>query len=190
VENKYVSIDIETTSDNPETGEILSFGAVIEDLKTKKPIEKLSKFHVYLKSNSHIKGNHYALAMNAPILDAISGRVKSDIEIIKHDELEFRFYDFLIKNGFQEKNFKIIITVAGKNFAGFDAQFIKKLNWNSVIFRSRVIDVGSLMWDKKSLPLPALAECKKIAKIKSEVSHDALDDAIDVIKCIRYVQGI
>jgi len=83
---------------------------------------------------------------------------------------------------------KTYITVAGKNFASFDQLFLEKLpRWKQVIaIRRRIIDPAILFvdWDNDIAP-PGLAECKRRASIEGIVTHDALDDAKDVVNLIR-----
>ena len=83
------------------------------------------------------------------------------------------------------------INVAGKNFAGFDNRFIENLKkeygmTGSLRFKSRVADPGTLYvnWFEDDA-LPGLLDCKKRADVKGEVTHDALEDAWDVIQVLR-----
>jgi hypothetical protein len=80
------------------------------------------------------------------------------------------------------------ITVAGKNFAVFDKLFLEKLpNWNDTFeLRRRFIDPATLFTDwQNDEYLPDLATCKKRAEINGIVTHDALEDAWDVIQLMR-----
>ena len=82
----------------------------------------------------------------------------------------------------------VTINVAGKNFASFDKHFLERLpRWQQVIrIRQRIIDPSVIFtnWnDDKSLP--SLFECKQRAKIDGIVTHDALEDAWDVIQLLR-----
>lgn len=88
---------------------------------------------------------------------------------------------------------KATITVAGKNFASFDKLFIEKLpRWKQAIsIRSRVIDPAIFYtdWSIDNAP-PSLAKCKERAGIKGIVTHDALEDAWDVIELMRNVYSL
>lgn len=82
----------------------------------------------------------------------------------------------------------VTINVAGKNFASFDKHFLERLpRWQQVIrIRQRIIDPSVIFtnWnDDKALP--SLFECKQRAKIDGIVTHDALEDAWDVIQLLR-----
>lgn len=86
-------------------------------------------------------------------------------------------------------------TAAGKNLGTFDFKFLDALDCEGM-FAARVLDVGSLYakegsWKDKqgNLKLPNLTQCLRYAKVKEEdakVTHDGLDDAWCVIKCVRH----
>ena len=80
------------------------------------------------------------------------------------------------------------LTVAGKNFGTFDKLFIEKLpRWQQVFkIRQRIIDPTILFTDwVNDEALPNLTTCKERAKTGGEVTHDAIDDAWDVIQLMR-----
>ena len=82
----------------------------------------------------------------------------------------------------------VTINVAGKNFASFDKLFLERLpRWQQVIrIRQRIIDPSVIFtnWNDDN-SLPSLYECKQRAKIEGIVTHDALEDAWDVIQLLR-----
>ena len=83
---------------------------------------------------------------------------------------------------------KAVITVAGKNFASFDKLFLEKLpRWKQAIkIRSRIIDPSVFYTDWKTDEAPpGLAKCKERAGIEGIVTHDAIEDAWDVILLLR-----
>lgn len=101
-----------------------------------------------------------------------------------------------------DKYTQVVLNASGKNFAGFDKLFLEKMPfWDEYIrVRHRVLDVGSLYFNPtRDSELPDLEECKnRAAKIyeskykdriklfdSMHVSHNALEDAVDVVKCIR-----
>lgn len=112
--------------------------------------------------------------------------------LVNHDEKNLTDYVKFVNNEwvpiFNNKTKPITINVAGKNFATFDKLFLEKLPWWKKIIRTRqrVIDPAVLFckWttDEK---LPSLDECKQRAEIDGYVSHNALDDAWDVIQLLR-----
>ena len=80
------------------------------------------------------------------------------------------------------------ITVAGKNFGTFDKLFLEKLpRWKQLIrTRSRLIDPSVLFVDwKNDNDLPSLNTCKERAGVSGAVTHNALEDAWDVIQVMR-----
>jgi DNA polymerase III epsilon subunit-like protein len=83
---------------------------------------------------------------------------------------------------------KTYLNCAGKNFAGFDKKFLEKLpRWKQVFsIRSRVLDPGVLFVDwKNDESIPSLDTCKQRAGIEGVVTHNAVEDAMDVVKLFR-----
>ena len=87
-----------------------------------------------------------------------------------------------------KSNTPINILCAGKNFGTFDKIFLEKLpRWNEIFrIHRRMIDPVMLYvdWTKDNV-LPNLPECKKRAGFDNSISHDALEDAWDVIQILR-----
>jgi hypothetical protein len=86
----------------------------------------------------------------------------------------------------------IVLTPAGKNFSTFDKNFIDPLlsdisrSGEIIKFRSRVLDPAILYVDwVNDDSLPSLSTCKERAGLDPLVTHDALDDAWDVIELLR-----
>jgi hypothetical protein len=132
------------------------------------------------------------------------------MQFLNEDEVVEAFYEFLYLNGMVDdvnhtgpwklgksgksvpalsSNMKpVAITCAGKNFGTFDKLFLERLpRWKQIIrTRSRILDPSILYVDwKNDSDLPSLNECKKRAGISGEVSHNALEDAWDVIQILR-----
>jgi oligoribonuclease len=127
------------------------------------------------------------------------------------DEVVEALYQFCFRNGlvdldpnFLNKQMKIVdgipypilgsnmvktyLNCAGKNFAGFDKKFLEKLpRWKQVFsIRSRVLDPGILFVDWiNDESIPSLDQCKQRAGIDGVVTHNALEDAMDVVMLIR-----
>lgn len=107
--------------------------------------------------------------------------------ITSMDNLASSFYSFLVKNGF-ESGKKIELNVAGKNFGMFDYGFIKLVPRMEELFRfkSRVLDPAILCVDwNEDKSLPSLNDCKQRNGIEGDVTHDAVEDAWDVIQVLR-----
>lgn len=83
---------------------------------------------------------------------------------------------------------KAVINVAGKNFGTFDKIFLERLpRWKQLIeVRNRILDPAILFVDwSEDRALPGLDACKKRAGIEGKVTHNALEDAIDVVNVLR-----
>jgi hypothetical protein len=134
----------------------------------------------------------------------------SDYKFYKEEDVAKEFYYFLEENGFGQgimnsggyvevKDGKhrpminnltkpIIINVAGKNFGTFDKLFLEQLPWwqKLIRVRSRILDPSILFCDwNEDDSLPSLIRCKERANIEGIVTHNALEDAWDVIELLR-----
>ena len=197
---KYVSIDIETTGLDPETCQILQIGAVIEDTLNPVPFEDLPSFKCIVEHENY-SGSPFALSLNSWILKILGGLENKT----KDERLEYRKYHNILPVGLVAKSFQmwlienclatdligpVKINAAGKNFASFDKVFLQKLpNWGAnVQIRQRILDPAILLTDwKTDESLPNLQVCIDRCKLAGEVTHDALQDAIDVVRVIRTV---
>jgi DNA polymerase III epsilon subunit-like protein len=198
---KFISIDIECTGLNPEECQVLQIGAVIEDTENPLTIEDLPKFKCIVEHQKYV-GQPVAITMNQGIF-----RILAELETLdKEGRLALRKAHNILPEGIVAKTFamwlnangivptegtkteQVRITVAGKNFATFDKLFLQKLpNWSNFIqIRQRILDPAILFMDwKNDKNLPNLGECLKRANIETDVTHDALEDAIDVVKVLR-----
>jgi DNA polymerase III epsilon subunit-like protein len=82
----------------------------------------------------------------------------------------------------------VTITCAGKNFSTFDKLFLERLpRWKQAIrIKQRVLDPAIMFVDwKQDTEVPNLNKCKERAGIKGLVTHNALEDAWDVIEVLR-----
>jgi hypothetical protein len=93
-------------------------------------------------------------------------------------------------NWVKENGIGDTINIAGKNFAVFDKLFLEQLPaWRediSYLCERRYLDPSILYVDwKTDKKLPSLDECLKRAGVNTNVTHDALQDAIDTLLCFR-----
>ena len=220
---KFISLDIETTGLDPQTCQILSIGAVIEDTLNPLPFEQLPKFHGVIK-RENISGSVFAINLNRDLLEAIkdyseakTSELKEEVEtafgakFYHEDEVVEALFQFCYDNGLVPRDPnsinntrkivngreyptltsnmpKVYLNCAGKNFAGFDKKFLELLpRWKQVFsIRSRVLDPGILFVDwANDESVPGLEECKKRAGIEGVVTHNAVEDAMDVVKLLR-----
>jgi hypothetical protein len=82
----------------------------------------------------------------------------------------------------------IHLNVAGKNFGTFDKLFLEELPWwkKLIRVRQRILDPGILFVDwQNDDTIPNLKTCKERSNIDGIVTHNALEDAWDVIQILR-----
>jgi DNA polymerase III epsilon subunit-like protein len=177
---RYVSIDIETTGLDPETCQILEIGAVWDDWT--KPIDELPVYH-RLVYHKEYRGSAYALAMNANLLRHLSGQQEPwwrDPEQVADD-----FAAWLKGCGWDGQ---AALTPAGKNFASFDRQFLKRLPRfeQAVKLSHRTLDPAILYWQpSKDDKLPDSKTCYERAGLDGKVAHNAVEDALAVVRLVR-----
>lgn len=173
---KYVVIDIETTGLDPAQDQILEFAAIIEDGHS--PIEALSRFQRVIK-HRRICGDIKALVMNSDLLKAIAG---GEVASCLPGDLGIEFAEFLATYGWDGNK---PLVCAGKNFAGFDRQFLERLpHFPKIHYRS--LDPGSLYYDYRiDSEVPNLSTCLRQAGLPETISHIAIEDALQVVKLLR-----
>lgn len=221
----YISIDTETTGLNPETCQLLSFGAIVEDTEKKLPFEEIPKFHCAILRGQRdiLQGELYALNMNRDLIEKITyystaedQDEKNDLvqmtgmQFLREEEVVKSFFHFLIDAGaitpefdymkmvevVNGKTYPMLTTkmkpfhlnVAGKNFHSGDQAYIERLpRWKQIFrIRHRHIDPSVLFVDwKNDESMPNLGVCKERAKVDGIVTHDALEDAWDVVQLLR-----
>jgi len=186
----YVSIDLETTGLDHTWCQILEVGAVVDDWKS--PLDQLARFHCYVV-HDRVTGEPYALAMNAAILKRIADRAKPenrDYAFIPPSQVMHCLKRFLQGNGLLQDGLQTV--AAGKNFARFDDRFLEKLDgYRDLNLLHRCIDPGMFYWDPtRDKKPPSTEECLRRAGLPADVKHDAINDALDVIRLIRTNIGI
>ena len=133
----------------------------------------------------------------------------SGYKFYEEDEVVTEFYRFLFANGYgydlgpgnfvntidgveypaiNGKTKPITLNVAGKNFGTFDKLFLQELPWWQKLIRTRqrVLDPAILCVDwTNDTSLPSLTTCKERMDVEGIVTHNALEDAWDVIEILR-----
>jgi oligoribonuclease len=181
---RYLSLDLETTGlgDNCQ---ILQLAAVLDD--TEKSLDLSPTFNA-LVWDSWYSGEPYALALNHFIFETIAHHKPGEevlhrgfpAIIVDVDELAPALWDWLKIYDLGK------IILAGKNVAGFDLRFLKRLmGWDEIPIHHRVLDPGNLFLRPDDREPPSTDECLRRAGIITTVQHDALSDAYDVCKLIR-----
>jgi oligoribonuclease (3'-5' exoribonuclease) len=189
----YVSIDIETTGIDPRS-EILQISCVLDDLTS--PISSLKTLDLPIKYESIAYSEPYALGMNAELLKKMMNK---DFQTVSPSTACYELMEFLgdmyKKNLVGGKPQKIIL--AGKNVASFDIprlrNHIEKYTKTLVkdfdkIVHYKTLDVGSLYYDvfKDNVNLSKINELTG----RNAVTHNALDDAFDVVYAVRHKLGV
>jgi len=176
---KVVSIDIETLGLDEQYCDMIEFGAVLDDMET--PLDQLPRFQTYLtKEDNRYRGEIYAMMMNAKIIERIALRT-AGFNYMPADCLDESFSDWLKSYGIDKA------VIVGKNFASFDMKFLQKVNFGKTTkFHRRIVDVGSMFYNPLTDAVPPdLKECLKRAGIIKEIAHGAIEDAVDVLRCVR-----
>jgi len=222
---KFISIDTETTGLNPETCQLLSIGAIVEDTEKKLSFDQIPKFHCAILRGERdiLQGELFALNMNKDLIERITQYSiaktqderdeivqKTGMIFLREEEVARSFFHFLIDAGvitpewYFTKTVEIIngktypmlgtkmdpfhLNVAGKNFHSGDQTYIERLpRWKQIFrIRHRHIDPSVLFVDwKNDESIPGLGKCKERAKVDGIVTHDALEDAWDVVQLLR-----
>jgi DNA polymerase III epsilon subunit-like protein len=182
---KYISIDLEMTGLNEDTCDILEFGAVADDLREMVPLKNLPVFHCYFVKDNYV-GEATALSMHPTIFERIGLRSEG-FTYVNAMKFGHMFKQFLSDCGYDTKRDKITITVAGENFGACDLQFLKRKTdlGKHVKIRHRIIDPAVLYLEPEDDRLPSLDDCLERAGIFDGVNHDAVSDAMDVVKVVR-----
>jgi hypothetical protein len=188
---KYISIDCEMSGLDSLTCDVIEFGAVLDDLNIRAPIETLPMFHCYLVKDSYC-GEPYALSMHPTIFRRIAERGLEEnrrkYNYLTATSLGNAFKKFLLNNGYTSEHDKVVVTAAGKNFSSFDLQFLKHRTdfLKHIEVRSGVLDPGILYLENEDKAVPGLEKCKKRAGMTdTTVYHDAISDAKDVVELLR-----
>lgn len=186
---KLVSIDCEMTGLDSERCELIEFGAVLDDTKVMAPLQSLPRFHCYFHQD-FLVGEPFALSMHAEILRRIAHREKG-YTYLSPMKFGNAFKQFLIANGYETDRDRVTINVAGKNYGMFDHRFLSKKTdlEKHVKVRSRIIDPAILFYENGDEALPGMEECLRRAGLPCEVSHNAVDDALQVVQLVRYRLG-
>jgi len=186
---RYCSIDIESTGLDVDTCDIVEFGAVIDDLSVRKPIDELPSFHCYVlpPNGKNYTVEPYAASMHPKIFRRIAEREEPFL-YVSPMKFGYRFKEWLVQNGYPVENDKVYINAAGKNFASFDLQFLKMKTdlLKHVRIRHKILDPGILFLENDDEVLPGTEECLKRCGCDPNVTHTAIEDAKDVIRMIRF----
>lgn len=183
----YIALDIETTG-LEDGSQVLQVAMIFDDWE--KPVAELEARSFLVDNSDEVfngKLEPFALSMNSWIFEAISqDNKKSPFVIYKTPAARAEFRKFLLEC--LDKLGGKSLTFAGKNIGEFD---LKHLRINGFfegfghgIVSHRNIDIGALYLPDFGY-VPTQGEINKLTGRKA-VSHDALDDATDVVCAIRH----
>lgn len=200
---KYLSIDIETSGLDFDKCSITTIGIIIEDTQNKLAFDEIPKLHLALMHDG-LYFEPIAAEMNIEYIKTLSTIIKyggipddeTDLIWVSENQVVSRIMNFLKKNNFELSQRNLFngylqtyysVNVAGKNFNAFDKIFLEKIyGWKSNIeINRRVLDPAILYMQLDDNELPDLSRCKMMAGLPSAVSHNAIEDAWDVIQLLR-----
>jgi oligoribonuclease (3'-5' exoribonuclease) len=170
----YVSIDVETTGLDVDKSHVLQLAAVYDDGSH---VESLSTFNMVIRWPVIHHGEEFALNLNKVLLERAFK--KDRVVSIEQARKSFGFW-------LDSVQFSGRFTPAGKNIQGFDVPILENpVNEFSLRrFNRRSLDPGS-MFAEDFDHVPTLSEINKVTGRKP-VTHDALDDCMDVVYAIRH----
>lgn len=173
----YLAIDIETTGLNPDTCQVLEIGCVLNNFS--KPLMECETFEMIINPG-HIKGEPRGLAMNTRLLEMIANgyglRPGRGIEMFAQ----------WLRDYAPPK-----VHPLGKNVAGFDLQFLKRLpEWPDFLIHYRCLEIGSLFATVDGIDGQEEVGNEVASRLKIPGSpHEALYDARVSLALARQVWG-
>jgi len=170
----YVSIDIETTGLDRQKVHVLQLAAVYD---SGQDIEDLPTFDRVIKWPVISHSEEYAMNLNRGLIR----RAYQNDRVVSIEQARLDFEKWLEKVQPSGR-----FTAAGKNIQGFDMPIlVNPVNrFGMRRFLHRALDPGSMFTDEFD-HIPTLDEINSVTGRKA-VTHDALDDAWDVVHAIRY----
>lgn len=189
---KYLSIDIETTGLDPDVNQMIEVGAVLADTADfSTPVDELPSFRALIPYENYTI-NTFCMSMHKelwPELDEAAGALSlhpnainkgSGVWYTSPRQLQSCFRNWLREHDLQDQK----LTVAGKNFFGFDHKFLAPF-LPDVEFHHRSIDPVMLFARPEDKKLPDLKTCCQRAFINLEGHHSAVADAKTVVRLVR-----
>lgn len=181
---RYVAIDTETTGLGPSC-ELLELAMVLEDTKIRPlpPVEELPHFVTLVgprggdaprsweqgAMDMHIKSGLLAELRFPGLRPREEALVEAENWLAQHGEIH------------STTRKRVLLTPAGKNFAGFDRRFLTE--GILALLHHRALDPGSVFVDFDKPHLPGMNDL--IDYSQKPGAHHALEDARDVVRVLR-----
>lgn len=207
----YLALDCETSGLNRQLSEVLELGYCFDDFKT--PIGLLPSANIIVDNPVWNYSESYAMQMNIRLIQAQNNKDVAKVhpkETFSHlfeatryaaDKAALWDEEQSAKETDPANRWKPLrrVSIAGKNASVFDipvltAYFMRKeiapnilAEWQSYL-HYKYIDVGSVYYSRFGY-IPSLSEINKLTG-RNEVSHKAIDDALDVVYAVRYSLGV
>lgn len=191
----YFSVDLETTGLPEESCSIIMLSLVFNDGRGMPPRE-MPNITFFVDNEGEMIWGDYAKKLNKWIMDEIELHKTDPTAHVSYPILSLNAGRIVFKEFVKEclQNHADVtgdaykkVSLAGKNAAVFDIPLLKTFGFDLGRFNHRVIDPGSMFYNDFGR-VPSLNEIKEKypeAFDKVGVSHDAYDDAIDVIMAGR-----
>lgn len=180
---KYISLDPETTGLQRKTADsILMISLIVEDTQKKMPLASLPHYTAIIDhgASNFVYGEPYALGMNGWIFKIMTGQSPGPghCKLVPASRVWEEVAVF-VKSHFPNQKPHL----AGANVGSFDLQFLPPEI--QALFRHRTIEVGSVFADFQKGEVPSFDTVKRLTGVPGPVSHDAYQDALDVIAALR-----
>lgn len=176
---KYLAVDIETTGLLPIVNSILEV-VMVADINEVIAPGCLPSLRFLFKKDSYFV-QPYAASLHQRLWTEIANdAVTPGTIVVKEVKEMWPHVDKFVEQNFEGQK---RITIAGKNFGNFDAQFLKPL---PKYFTHRFLDPAIMFLDPdKDYAIPDMTECCKRAVTTPTDLHTAYGDCIDIIKLTR-----
>ncbi len=173
-----VSIDIETTGLEPRIHGIVQIGACVFDMHSPQIFPET--FTVDISPDGLVWTN-YCLELHK---DWIADMLKKERLPSQEEAVGQLIAWYRLMSAKYSPDGKGL-TVVGKNFGRFDWRFLNEHGLADTVMPVRSADPSILFLNRDDSRLPDLPTCLKRAGLQKVVAHTALEDAIDVARCVQ-----